>query len=63
MAIEYDEPGESMAAALANATYNQSVREPFPSIVLGPERSVKPQGSFAEAQAEVRKTYVICYKK
>jgi len=52
MAIEYDEPGDSMAAALANATYNQSVREPFPSIVLGPEQSVKPQGSFAEAQAE-----------
>ena len=54
MAIEYDEPDESLAAALANATYDQSIREPFPSIILGPEQSVKPQGSFAEAQAEVR---------
>jgi len=52
LAIKYDEPDESLAAALANATYDQSVREPFPSIVLGPEQSVKPQGSFAEAQAE-----------
>lgn len=52
MAIEYDEADEAVAASLANATYDQSVREPFPSIVLGPERSVKPQGSFAEAQAE-----------
>jgi len=38
----------------ANATYDQSVREPFPSIVIGPERSIEPQGSFAEAQAQVR---------
>lgn len=53
MAIEYDEPEEAVAAAaLANATYDQSVREPFPSIVLGREGSVEPQGSFAEAQAE-----------
>lgn len=52
LAIKYDEPDESLAAALANATYDQSVREPFPSIVLGPEQSVTPQGSFAEAQAE-----------
>ena len=44
----------STTTANANATYDQSVREPFPSIVLGPERSVEPQGSFAEAQAQVR---------
>jgi len=50
MAIEYDEP--QGVAAPANATYDQSVREPFPSIVLGPDKSVEPQGSFAEAQAE-----------
>jgi len=55
MAIEYDEPDETVNAALANATYDQSVREPFPSIVIGPEQSIEPQGSFAEAQAEVRK--------
>jgi hypothetical protein len=61
LAIEYDEPEEAVtAAALANATYDQSVREPFPSIVLGPGRSVEPQGSFAEAQAEVRKMHKIC---
>lgn len=60
MAIEYDEADEAVAASLANATYDQSVREPFPSIVLGPERSVKPQGSFAEAQAEVREKRGIC---
>jgi hypothetical protein len=58
MAIEYDEPEEAVAA-LANATYDQSVREPFPSIVLGREGSVEPQGSFAEAQAEVRKTHIL----
>eukprot|EP00533_Pseudo-nitzschia_delicatissima_P008067 CAMPEP_0116100338 /NCGR_PEP_ID=MMETSP0327-20121206/12240_1 /TAXON_ID=44447 /ORGANISM="Pseudo-nitzschia delicatissima, Strain B596" /LENGTH=628 /DNA_ID=CAMNT_0003592259 /DNA_START=241 /DNA_END=2130 /DNA_ORIENTATION=- len=50
MAIEYDEP--QGAAAPANATYDQSIREPFPSIILGPDKSVEPQGSFAEAQAE-----------
>jgi len=36
----------------ATATYDQSIREPFPSIVIGPERSIEPQGSFAEAQAQ-----------
>ena len=56
MAIAYDEP-QVQEAAPANAMYDQSVREPFPSIVLGPEKSVEPQGSFAEAQAEVRKIY------
>lgn len=46
MAIDYD------SEETANATYDQSVREPFPSIVLGPEKSIEPQGSFAEAQAQ-----------
>ena len=54
MAVELDHSEEPMATTTANATYDQSVREPFPSIVLGPERSVEPQGSFAEAQAQVR---------
>lgn len=49
MAMAYDEVAES---APATATYDQSVREPFPSIVLGPDKAVEPQGSFAEAQAE-----------
>jgi hypothetical protein len=44
----------STAAATATATYNQSIHQPFPSIVIGPERSIEPQGSFAEAQAQVR---------
>ena len=36
----------------ATATYDQSV-DAFPSIVIGPDRSIEPQGSFAESQAEV----------
>jgi hypothetical protein len=36
----------------ATATYDQSV-DSFPSIVIGPDRSIEPQGSFAEAQAQV----------
>ena len=38
----------------ATATYDQSV-DSFPSIVIGPDRVILPQGSFAEAQAEVCK--------
>lgn len=45
IAVEFDDSD-------ANASYDQSIREPFPSIVLGPEKSVEPQGSFAEAQAQ-----------
>lgn len=56
MAMAYDEVADS---APATATYDQSVREPFPSIVLGPDKAVEPQGSFAEAQAEVRIEYLI----
>lgn len=36
----------------AAATYDQSI-DSFPSIVIGPNGSIIPQGSFAEAQAEV----------
>mmetsp|Transcript_114216 Transcript_114216/g.170860 ORF Transcript_114216/g.170860 Transcript_114216/m.170860 type:complete len:546 (+) Transcript_114216:257-1894(+) len=35
----------------ATATYDQSV-DAFPSIVIGPDRSIEPQGPFAEAQAQ-----------
>jgi len=35
----------------AAATYDQSI-DSFPSIVIGPNGSIIPQGSFAEAQAE-----------
>jgi hypothetical protein len=38
--------------ATATATYDQSVGA-FPSIVIGPDRTIEPQGSFAEAQAQV----------
>ena len=36
----------------ATATYDQSI-DSFPSIVIGPNGSITPQGTFAEAQAEV----------
>jgi hypothetical protein len=40
-------------SSMATAAYDTSV-EAFPSIVIGPDRSIEPQGSFAEAQAQVR---------
>eukprot|EP00536_Pseudo-nitzschia_multiseries_P000799 jgi/Psemu1/179574/e_gw1.10.138.1 len=52
MAIDYDEAEKIVTTTTTNATYDQSVREPFPSIVLGPEKFIEPQGSFAEAQAQ-----------
>lgn len=57
MAVDIEEaiiPDEltSNIKSTVNATYDQSVREPFPSIVIGTENSIQPQGSFAEAQAQ-----------
>uniref|UniRef100_A0A7S4EPT1 quinolinate synthase n=1 Tax=Pseudo-nitzschia australis TaxID=44445 RepID=A0A7S4EPT1_9STRA len=52
MSIDYDGSEASATKTTANATYDQSVREPFPSIVVGPEKFIEPQGSFAEAQAQ-----------
>ena len=40
----------------ATAAYDQSI-ESFPSIVIGADRSIEPQGSFAESQAQVRHIY------
>lgn len=40
-------------SAPATAAYDQTVNT-FPSIVIGPNRSIVPMGTFAEAQAEVR---------
>jgi hypothetical protein len=40
------------STAPATAAYDLSV-ESFPSIVIGPDRAISPQGSFAEAQAQV----------
>lgn len=44
---------KSSVAVAATAAYDQTV-ETFPSIVIGPNKSIVPQGSFAEAQAQVR---------
>jgi hypothetical protein len=41
-------------AAAASAAFDQSIHQPFPSIVIGPQKLIQPQGSFAEAQAQVR---------
>lgn len=50
--------GSAAAAAVAvldvTAAFDHSIHQPFPSIVIGPKRSIEPQGSFAEAQARVR---------
>lgn len=40
----------------ATAAFDQTI-ESFPSIVIGPNGSIIPQGTFAEAQAEVRYYY------
>jgi hypothetical protein len=40
------------SSVAATAAYDQTV-ETFPSIVIGPKKSIVPQGSFAEAQAQV----------
>ena len=42
-----------LSSAAASAAYAQSV-DTFPSIVIGSKGSISPQGSFAEAQAQVR---------
>ena len=46
-------------SAAATSTYDLSLdgssSGSFPSIVIGPDKSIQPQGSFAQAQAEVRK--------
>jgi hypothetical protein len=44
--------GRFMSSA-ATAAYGQSIQTAFPSIVIGPDRAIEPQGSFAEAQAQV----------
>lgn len=45
--------GRCQSSLAATATYDLSV-DTFPSIVIGPDKSITPQGPFAEAQAEVR---------
>mmetsp|Transcript_32433 Transcript_32433/g.54283 ORF Transcript_32433/g.54283 Transcript_32433/m.54283 type:complete len:596 (-) Transcript_32433:139-1926(-) len=39
-------------AAAVRSKSTMILDQPFPSIVIGPERSIEPQGSFAEAQAQ-----------
>lgn len=53
----YNVRQKSMAAA--TSTFDQSVQA-FPSIVIGPDRSIEPQGTFAEAQAQVSR---ICFAR
>lgn len=43
-----------LKSSVAAAAFDQTV-ESFPSIVIGANGSIVPQGTFAEAQAEVRK--------
>lgn len=45
--------GARLKSTAATSTYDQSI-DTFPSIIIGPDRSIEPQGSFAEAQAQVR---------
>jgi hypothetical protein len=40
----------------ATAAYDQSI-DTFPSIIVGPNKSIVPLGSFAEAQAQVSLSY------
>ncbi|KAG7350122.1 quinolinate synthetase A protein [Nitzschia inconspicua] len=40
------------AAAAATAAFDQSIHQPFPSIIIGSKNYIQPQGSFAEAQAQ-----------
>lgn len=44
--------GNRRLQSTAVASYDQSV-DIFPSIVIGPNKSIVPQGPFAEAQAQV----------
>jgi hypothetical protein len=41
-------------SASTPTAYKQSIHQPFPSIVIGPQNFIQPLGSFAEAQAQVR---------
>jgi hypothetical protein len=45
--------GGRLMSSAATAAYDQSIQTAFPSIVIGPDRAIEPQGSFAEAQAQV----------
>lgn len=45
-------PDQTMSTAAATAAYDQSV-DVFPSLIIGANGSIAPQGSFAEAQAQV----------
>ena len=46
---------ERLMSSTATATYDQSITSAFPSLVIGPDRAIEPQGVFAEAQVQVRK--------
>lgn len=46
-------------SSTATATYDQSITSAFPSLVIGPDRAIEPQGSFAEAQAQVSRKAIL----
>lgn len=46
------------ASSTPSAAYNQSV-DAFPSIVIGSNGMISPQGPFAEAQAQVSELYIV----
>eukprot|EP00980_Cylindrotheca_fusiformis_P019825 scaffold6966_cov112-Cylindrotheca_fusiformis.AAC.3 len=47
-----DVAGSRLMSSVATAAYDQSIQTSFPSLVIGPDRAIEPQGSFAEAQAQ-----------
>lgn len=50
---------ERLMSSTATATYDQSITSAFPSLVIGPDRAIEPQGSFAEAQAQVSRKAIL----
>ena len=50
--FQHTGPDRTMSTATATAAYDQLV-DVFPSLIIGANGSIAPQGSFAEAQAQV----------
>ena len=50
--FQHTSPDRTMSTSTATAAYDQLV-DVFPSLIIGANGSIAPQGSFAEAQAQV----------
>ena len=50
--FQHTGPDRTMSTATATAAYDQLV-DVFPSLIIGANGSIAPQGPFAEAQAQV----------